>query len=192
MAVFSIESNKFMGMSHEGPVSFDGESTVTLTDEQVQTLIGLIRQHGTADVDELELAETHPDIYDTLDEAYRSMAVDAEEHGMLWDGYRSGYFEYDREELKDYCRENCGFKFDYSPDILEDIDPEDIESFYEDYFSEDEDEVFDEWLDGYLNSLGDDVYSFFYAHMNADLDLDGIDYDVCIPQAIVEMARASK
>lgn len=54
----------------------------------------------------------------------------------------------------------------------------------------DENEAFSDWLDDYVAGLDDDkACEFFYNHMNADLNLDDISYDVEIPKAIVEMAQ---
>lgn len=185
MAIFSIESGLFLGMSHTGAVTIEGENTVELNDTEVNTLVQLIREKGTTSVEALGLETSHPALYDKLDEAYRSMAVDAEETYWLWEGYNSGYFEYDQYELMDYCKENCGFKFEYDEaDYLDD------DEFMEDLFNDDEMEAFEDWLGGYLDSLSDDEAKvFFYEHMNASVDLDMVDYTVKIPPAIVKMAK---
>lgn len=79
MALYSIESEQFLGMSHSGAVTVNGESAVELSDEEVDILVKLIKENGTTDVEELDLENLYPDIYEKLDDAYRDMAYDAEE-----------------------------------------------------------------------------------------------------------------
>ena len=46
------------------------------------------------------------------------------------------------------------------------------------------------WLNDYVEDLSDDeARDFFYNHMDADLNLDDIDYTVEIPQAIIAKAK---
>ena len=67
MAEYKIECEQFLGISHSGGVYTNGESTVELTDEEVTTLLQLIRQKGTTDVDKIDLETTHPQLYAKLD-----------------------------------------------------------------------------------------------------------------------------
>lgn len=194
MALYSIESEQFLGMSHSGAVTVNGESAVELSDEEVDILVKLIRERDTTDVEELDLEHLYPTIYDKLDEAYHDMAYQAEEMHWLWEGYYSGYFEYDTNELMDYCERECGFTFEFKPEehLFEDEVEEykeDPESF-EDQVDEAKEEAFYEWLKDYVEGLSDDdVRSFFYDHMNADLDMDNVEYTVGIPQAIINKAK---
>lgn len=186
MAIFSIESELFLGMSHSGSVTIDGESTVELQDEEVEILVNLIREKNSTNVSFLGLEKLYPQIYEKLRVAYYQLAYDAEEMHWLWEGYNNGCFEYDSEELKDYCKLNCGFSFEYDEsDYLNDQG-----EFNEDRFWEDEDDAFNEWLDDYLCGLSDQkLKDFFYNHLNADLDLDDVEYSVDIPEAIIKMAK---
>ena len=169
MSLYSIESEKVLGMSHTGEVTFDGESAVELSDEEVDILVRLIRENGTADVEELDLENLYPAIFYKLDSAYHDMESHAEEMHWLWEGYESHYFDYDEDELEEY--------------------QEDPEAF-EDTISDLESEAFAEWLDGYVHSLSDDqLCSFFYEHMNCDLSMDPVSYTVEIPPAIIKMAE---
>ena len=143
---------------------------------------------------ELDLEHLHPDIYEKLREAYYKMAYDAEEMHWLWEGYYNGYFEYDFDELMAYCEKELDFSFEFKPEEYFDEDDlkyykEDPES-YEDEINELKGEAFSEWLSDYVSGLSDDeARDFFYNHMNADLNLDDIDYTVEIPQAIIAKAR---
>lgn len=70
MALCDIETEQSLGMSHYGPVSAEGVGTVELADEEVQTLIQLIREKGTTDVEQLGIKEIHPEIYEKLRKAF--------------------------------------------------------------------------------------------------------------------------
>ena len=194
MALYSIESEQFLGMSHSGAVTVNGESAVELSDEEVDILVKLIKENDTTDVEELDLENLHPTIYNKLDDAYRDMAYDAEEMHWLWEGYNNGYFEYDIDELMEYCEKELGFSFEFKPE--EYFDEDDLEYYkedpesYEDEIEEAKNDAFSEWLDDYVNGLGDDeARDFFYNHMNADLDMDNVEYTVGIPQAIINKAK---
>ena len=69
-------------MSHTGEVTVDGESAVELSDEEVDILVRLIRENKTTDVEELDLENLYPVIYDKLDTACYDMEYNAEE--MHW------------------------------------------------------------------------------------------------------------
>ena len=194
MALYSIESEQFLGMSHSGAVTVNGESAVELSDEEVDILVKLIKEKDSTDVEDLDLENLHPDIYEKLDEAYRDMAYAAEEMHWLWEGYYNGYFEYDSYELIDYCEKELGFSYEFKPE--EYFDEDDLEYYkedpesYEDEIEEAKSEAFSEWLDDYVSGLDDDeARDFFYNHMDADLDLDDVDYTVEIPQAIINKAK---
>ena len=179
MALYSIESEQCLGMSHHGAVTVNGESAVELSDEEVNILVQLIKETGTTDVDELGIATTHPDLYEKLDDAYRNMAYKAEELHWLWEGYHNGYFEYDTEELMNYCGQELGFSFESDET---DCDSDDVE--------EEKYDAFYEWLDDYVNELSDDeAASFFYNHMNASLDMDYVEYSVEIPAGIIKKSQ---
>ena len=91
MALYSIESEQCLGMAHfGGAVTVNGESAVELSDEEVDILVQLIKEKDTTDVDELDIATSHPSLYEKLDNAYREMAYDAEELHWLWEGYNNG------------------------------------------------------------------------------------------------------
>ena len=195
MALYSIESEQCLGMAHfGGAVTVNGESAVELSDEEVNILVQLIKEKGTTDVEELDIAASHPDLYEKLYDAYCEMANDAEELHWLWEGYNNGYFEYDDEKLMNYCERELGFKFEYDEKDYYLDDPEDLEDgeepdIDEDRIEEDKYEAFSEWLNDYVNELPDkEAKSFFYEHMNADLDMDNVEYSVEIPAAIIKKA----
>lgn len=182
---YDIENDICLGISHSGAVTTKGTGILELEDDEVALLVHLIKEKKTSDVDELGLEESHPDLYEKLRQAYYEVAYRAEELHWLWEGYNNGYFEYSTEELMQYCKENCGFKFEYDEEDYTDDGELDIDSL-----EEDENNAFSEWLDEYVVGLDDDeVCRFFYNQMNAGLDLDDISYEVLIPEAIVNMAK---
>ena len=194
MALYSIESEQFLGMSHSGAVTVNGESAVELSDEEVDILVKLIKENDTTNVKKLDLKNLYPDLYSKLDDAYRDMAYDAEEMHWLWEGYHNGYFEYDTDELMAYCEKELDFSFEFKPE--EYFDEDDLE-YYKDDPESYEDEIYDlkceafsEWLSDYVSGLDDDeARDFFYNHMDADLDMDDVEYTVEIPQAIINKAK---
>ena len=195
MALYSIESEQCLGMAHfGGAVTVNGESAVELTDEEVDILVKLIKENDTTDVEDLDLENLYPAIYEKLRDAYYKMAYDAEEMHWLREGYDNGYFEYDEEKLMNYCERELDFKFEYDIKKYYLDDPEDLEEgeepdIDEDQIEEDKYEAFSEWLDDYVNGLPDkEAKSFFYEHMNADLDMDNVEYSVEIPAAIIKKA----
>ena len=103
MAKYTIECEQFLGFSHCGPITTTRRGTIELTDEEVATLVQLIREKNTTDVGKLGLKDTHPDLYGKLDDAYGNLARHAEYMHWLWDGYENGYYEYDEKELMHYC-----------------------------------------------------------------------------------------
>lgn len=173
MAQYDIQSESCLGMSHSGAVYADGEGTIELSDDEVKTLVDLIREKKSTNVKDLGLEENHPELFKKLDEAYYDVAYTAEEMHWLWEGYYNNYYEYEEDELMDYCEKSCGFKFEG------DNDDEYARS-----------QAFNEWLDDYLTGLSDeDARRFFYDHMGVSMDMSDVEYTVGIPAAIIKMAE---
>jgi len=196
MAEYKIECIQSLGMAHWGEVTAEGDSTVELTDEEVKVLVELIREKRTTDVKELNLKENHPALYEKLDKAYHDMVYRAEEMHWLLHGLENGYYEYDIEKVMKYCEENCGYEFvpTIKGDIPDNISPEFITTFLEvrkeniEYKSQD----FREWLPSYLHSLSqDEARKFIYDHLNPNIEMGDVSYEVDIPQAIFDMAKVN-
>lgn len=92
MALYSIENDTCLGISHSGAVNVESEGYVELSDEEVAKIVELIRKEGTSDIKELRLEEIYPDIYKELDDAYYKIVYSAEEMHWLWEGYYDGYY----------------------------------------------------------------------------------------------------
>ena len=185
MAKYNIECEQCLGFSHSGAVYAYGEGSVELTDEEVTTLVQLIRQKKTTSISKLKLKKTHPDLYAKLDKAYHDMAQHAETMHWLWKGYENGYYEYDEGELMDYCEQELGFTFEYDEDDNDDEDEMDDEEMYYAKL-----EAFSPWLDDYLHSLSDsEVLTFMNEHMDACIEDEEIEkYTVAIPEEIIRKA----
>lgn len=182
---YQIKTEQFMGMSHCGEVVEDVCGTVDLEEDEVEALVELMRKHNTSDVTDMGLEEEYPDIYEKLDSACYDAAYDAEETHWLWEGYYNGYFDYDRDELREQCARDLGFKFEYNEQDYIDEDGD----FDEEAFEEDREEAFGEWLSNYIAGLSnDEAKSFFWTYMNPGLDLDHVDYQVIIPDKIIDLA----
>ena len=197
MALFYIKCDLCLGISHCGSEYAHGESRIELSDEEVNILTGLIREKGTTDVDKLDLASSHSDLYEKLDNAYREMAYLAEEAHWFREGIALGEYSYD-EDLMEYFK-GGGDIFsrkdeDKHPMELEDEDEdfeEDEELDEEDEFDVDEMWEFEEWLNKIAESMSnEELVSFFHKHSNAkvDVDEDDLDYTISIPEAIIKMA----
>lgn len=187
MAIYEIFCTSFLGMSHCGCVTAEGEGKVELTDEEVASLVNLIKEKGCSDVEGLGLEDALPEVYEKLDDACREAAFEGERDHWLWEGYSNGYYEYDTYGLMDYCESECGFSFEYDEEEYLDEDGE----LDEDVLDEAKLEAFEEWLDDYISGLDKEERNrFLVEQMNAEVDMDGVecDYEVVIPQAIIEIA----
>ena len=187
MAKYNIECEQCLGFSHSGAVYAYGEGSVELTDEEVNTLVQLIRQKKTTSVSKLKLKTTHPDLYAKLDKAYHDMAQHAETMHWLWEGYENGYYEYDEGELMDYCEQELGFTFEYDEDDYLD----DENQFDEEMMLYDKNDAFRSWLYDYLHSLSDsEVLTFMNEHMDACIEDEEVEkYTVAIPEEIIRKAN---
>ena len=180
MAAYKIECEQCLGMSHSDMMTTGGEGTIELSDEEVDILVQLIREKGTTDVGALDLKTSHPELYAKLDKACGDLAHQAEYMYWLWEGYNNGDYEYDEEELMDYCERECGFSFEYEEDG----------EFDEDEMADAKSEAFHEWLDDYVYGLSDyDAAKFMCEHMDANVDVDDVQYEVAIPQEIIDKAQ---
>ena len=152
-----------------------GDGTLKLEDGQVDQLVSLIRESGgETDLEELGLEEKYPDIYKALEEAYSEAASSATARHWLIAGFEGGYFD-EPKGLMEKLEEDGLFK--YEPE-------EDLEYA--------KDDAFCEWKDEYFESLSEDeLYAFllkYYSHVWDDCDMEPGEYEVEIPQAIVDLA----
>ena len=190
MPVFNYNTESVLGISHYGEVYADGEGTVELTDEQVQQLVDLIKENGgETNVEALNLKEKLPDIYECLDEACREAARDAEYCHWVVEGYENGWYDVDWEEVLEKCR-GYGFKFEYDEDDYRDEETGELDEYALD---DAQTEAFDAWIEEYRCKLSSsDQVAFLSDVFGLYPEVDDVDYEVEIPQEIIEMAKSGK
>lgn len=171
----TINDDINLGFSHCGSVWTTAQGEFEMPDEYVDTLVALIREHDTTDIDELELEESHPEIYEFLNENINEIYQHAEEAHFIREGFSMGdCYEYD-DELIDYCERKLGFEYEC------DDDEEDYEYERRSHF--------ESWICNYAKNLDDDeIIDFFYEHINNGFDYDLCEFEISIPQQIIEMA----
>lgn len=197
MPTFSIDTESLLGISHSGEVTIEGTGTVELTDGQVRNLIDLIRKNGgVTDVKKLQLKEQFPEIYETLDEAYRDAACEEAYRDWLTRGYECDYFD-EPEGFRESIEAAGLFKSeptagliekyreDYGLEEDEEIDPDEWEDFLDDAFYE--------CIDKYYDSLDDAgkvaFIERFYPEAPYEWDPVHLEYNVGIPAAIIRMSK---
>lgn len=186
MAEFNFSCTIFLGFSHCGEVTADGKGTVELSDEEVAALVVLMREKGSTDVNELNLEEVYPEIYEKLDDAFRDAAWTATLDHWYTTGFYEGVYEYDVDVLMEYCEYNCSFVFEYDEsDYLDDDGEVDEDAVWDAKY-----DAFMEWLEPYIENLNpEERIAFLQEHMNAEVELseDELDYEVDIPEDIKNM-----
>ena len=186
MPIFSIDEDVCMGMSHSGGITQDGEGYVELTDEDVENLISLMRRKNSIEVDELELKDTYPEIYKKLDLAYYEMTANAEEeHWLEWGYHNSECHNFESSDMIEFLKSKDAWHFEYDENDFLDEDGE----VDEDELSEAENEYMYEAMDKYFYSVsGDELKNFLKDIVGIDVDLTFVEYEVKIPQEIIDMA----
>jgi len=191
MAKFDFCCVNNLGFAHCcGAIAAEGHGTIEFSDEEVAILVELIRQKGTTDVCALDLNTAYPELFQRLDEAYRQVAREATIDHWYMEGFYDGCYEYDAEELMNYCSETYDFAFEYNEeDYLDEEGELDEDALFDDKY-----DAFVEWLEPFVESLNtQERIKFLSEHMNADVDLTDLelDYMVDIPQGIVTLANNS-
>lgn len=190
MPTFIINTEQSLGFTHYGEVTVEGSGEVELTDEEVLLLIDLIRNNdGETDVEELDLQEKYPDLYEKLDDAYRDVAIDALWRFLVIDGYENHYYE-EPDDMIETAEREYGFKFEYDEN---DFIPEGETEIDEDEFYEARSEAFYDWVDEYRQTLDEaDEAMFLDTLFHMELNLDFYDYEVEIPEEIIKIAKEQK
>lgn len=147
--------------------SIEGQGEVELTDDDVQAIADLLQKYnGNADNALADVKTSRPDIYSKLDEAYKAVAYEAEEHFWLLRGYEDRAYDRDFNELMEYCKKNCGFECN----------------------TDDEDEEMDEfslWLTDYIFALSpSECKKFANEQLFLEPELSDVEYEVVIPEDI--------
>ena len=183
---YSIDATYCLGYSYCGEEVAFGSGYVDLTDEETNTLVALVKEKQTRDVEELNIEDTHPDLYEKLEKAYYNMKF------MAWveEGINNGgIVPSEDEDLMEWCKQNAGFAYDPNKktEAEDDYDEDELEETDKECFQFDE--WFSEWLSGYIKTLDNDqAFDFFCDHLSSHVDLSLSEVKVKIPCKILEMA----
>lgn len=170
MAKYEIKFNKQNGWSYEkGEIPVESDY-VELTDEEVDILINLMKQENTYNVEELNIEESHPDIYDKLMDTCDSIAFDI----ALAEAARDAHYYDEEDTFLDKLQEYCETEYNYDESLGD----------------------FRRWLSKLIHTWSSNQLRELYD--KADIELcwevlsyDGIetnDHEVTLPQSIVAMA----
>jgi hypothetical protein len=184
----TIEEDLCLGFSHCGSVWTTAQGEFEMPDDYVETLVALIREKGTADIEELELEESHPEIYEFLNESLNEIYQHAEEAHFIREGFSMDEcYEYS-DELIDYCEKECGFVYP-DEDYIDEFDFSDEDEEDEEDYEYERRSHFESWICNYAKNLDDDeIIDFFYEHINNGFDYDPCEFEISIPQQIIDMA----
>ena len=170
MAQYEIEF-KIWG---EYPSSYEGVCQVELSDDEVQQLVTLMQEYNTSDAEEMKLETSLPKIYEKIHNSCDEVAIDAMEKDWLDSAiWHLADSDYDEEELISYCQEQYG-----CPDF-DDEDDGDFDGWLRDFWKR---ATREEQEDLCFNYMGFDESNLAEARCCV-----GEQYEITIPQAIVEM-----
>ena len=185
----TIDEDLCLGYSHSGSVCANAYGEFEMADADVETLVALIREKGTTDINELGIEQSHPTIYDLLEkEIYKIYQIAVTAHFIREE--IDDYFEYD-DGVIDYCIQKYGF----NPD--EECEDED----YEDEEYEDEEEEYEaklhsrfvNWISFYAETLSDkELVDFNSDTVNIAIDFYADEFALEIPRQIIDLAGVRK
>jgi hypothetical protein len=187
----------------------DAYGEFEMPDEYVETLVALIREKGTTDIDELGVYTSHTAIYELLREEINSIRYDSAcDHEMREAIFNAECeWDVDTDELIDYCRQNCGFTDSYfDEEDEEDLgfdDDDDDGDFGEEAYAEAQREREEEFRDRFwawyrhyvATAPYEDISDLFYELYDTECECDfgfGYDTDPFIPQQIIDLANFKK
>lgn len=152
--------------------TIEGEGFLELSDDEVSQIVALLKKHEGKQDDALaDMQSLMPSVYTRMDDAFRSIALDAEERFWLYRFFDDHQYDVSMTELLAYCQDNCGFAAD----------------------SSDEQAVMDlfaSWLDKFAHALPyDDFRIFAHQQLHLGVDLSNVQYDIEIPVEVVIMAQ---
>ena len=157
----------------EYPSSYEGICQVELSDDEVQQFVGLMQEYNTSDIEELELEDNLPEIYEKICDACEDVAMEIVEKDWLDTSiWHLSDNDYDEEELISYCQEQYG-----CPDFNED-NAVDFNNWLRDFWKT---ATREEQEDLLFNYMGFDEHGLCEARCCVREQ-----YKPAIPQAIVE------
>lgn len=160
----------------EYPDSYDGVCQVEFSDEEVQQIVTLMQEYNTSDAEKLELEDNLPEIYAKFCTACDKVAIDIVEKDWLDSAiYHLSDYDYDEDELISYCQEQYGCP----------------------KFNKGDEGNFNDWLrDFWKRATLKEQKDLCFGYMEFDKSelaearcCVGEQYEITIPQSIVEMAN---
>jgi hypothetical protein len=172
----------------------DAHGEFEMADADVETLVALIREKGTTDIDELGVYNSHPAIYKLLREEINSIRYDSAcDHEMREAIFNAECeWDVDTDELIDYCRQNCGFKDSYFDEKNEETHKIKEEQFYDRFWA---------WYHDYVDTAPfEEIHNLFYELYDTEYEYSGLGFEyyedyypfIFIPQQIINLANLKK
>ena len=93
---------------------------IDISEDEKATVLSMMNDEFEAELEDLGLEQSNPELFAKLKGIYDKMAREAEEKQWLWIGFRDGAFEYDVDLLMEHCQANCGFVFEGTQQDFED------------------------------------------------------------------------
>jgi hypothetical protein len=186
----TIDEDLCLGYSHSGSVCANAYGEFEMADADVETLVALIREKETTDINELGIEQSHPTIYDLLEkEIYKIYQIAGTAHFIREE--IDDYFEYD-DGVIDYCIQKYGFNPDEYVEVDEDYEEEEYEDEEEEYEAKLHSK-FVSWMRRYASTLSDkDVVDFYFDTINSVVNFDAYDFELEIPRQIIDLAGVRK
>jgi hypothetical protein len=210
----TVDEKLFLGYSHSGSMWTHAHGEFEMADADVETLVALIREKKTTDINKLGINKSHPAIYKLLCEEINSIrcysACDYELRKAIFNAECE--WDVDTDELIDYCRQNCGLKNSEFYEIYEEYFDSDDDDDEEDDFDEeayvevhkkrgkDFYDCFWAWYRHYVDTAPyEDIDELFHALYDPDYKCDfsfeddfDDDTDLFIPQQIIDLANINE
>ncbi len=183
----TVEEDLCLGYSHSGSIWTHAHGEFEMADADVETIVALIREKKTTDIDELGIEQSHSAIYEQLNEEIDLMRYySARGHSMREAIFNAECeWDVDIDELIDYCRQNCGFKDSYfDEEAYAKAQREKEEDFYDRFWA---------WYHHYVDTApNEDIDKLFHRLYDTEYECDfNFDYDTdpFIPQQIIDLAN---
>ena len=205
MTKYKFDLKAFLGYRHfGGAVYSESAGVVELSDEEVKKLVALIRESGfKTDVDEIDLSEKLPEIYEKLEEAYTDAFYCSIDKEAFWDAYDEDQL-IGASSLMELCEKKYGFDFDAM------INNENFRDKYlrcgESYLKKDgtplkryyktvKKDFFSRWFNDFMKGLTKDEFDSFIDDNFYEINLShgewyDYQYTIEIPKEIVKMAKS--
>lgn len=172
------------------PIDIYGE--FEMPDEYLETLVALIREKQTTDIEELDVETSHPDIYKLLRDEIVAMLHNAVSGYDMREFIFADGWDVDTDELIDYCRQNCGFKDSYFDEKNEETHKIKEEQFYDRFWA---------WYHNYVDTAPfEDIHNLFYELYDTEYEYNELGFEyyqdyypfIFIPKQIINLANLKK